>query len=168
MAPAATLAQAANARVPQSAPYAAELTQLLESMKLTNAAARMGDTFVGAYYVPGRQLLVVSGKFSSDERIRYLIAMKQYEDAYIDLNGSSERGSRMLVADLGADGLKFDRKKDEPFDYVQAGDTSVQFDGRWGGKDRPSREKYAESWEQHDATYAQMLQALIAVLKKSS
>jgi hypothetical protein len=168
MASAAIAAQNKGPREPQSAPLAAELTQLLDSMKLTNVAARIGDTFVGAYYIPGRQLLVVSGKFSADERIRYLIAMKQYEDAYVDLNGASDRETRVLISDIGADGLMFDRKKDEPFDYVTTGDASVQFDGAFGGRNRPSREKYTETWEQHDTQYAQMLQALIAVLKKSS
>lgn len=168
MAPASTFAQKEAPRAPQSAPLAVELTQLLDSMKLTNAAARIGDTFVGAYYIPGRQLLVVSGTFSADERIRYLIAMKQYEDAYVDLNGASDRATRVLVSDVGANGLMFDRKKDEPFDYVTTGDTSVQFDGQFGGRNRPSREKYVETWEQHDTQYAEMLQAMIAVLKKSS
>ena len=34
-------------------------------------------------------------------------------------------------------------------------------------RNRPSREKYTETWEQHDTQYAQMLQALIAELKKT-
>ena len=57
--------------------------------------------------MPGIQLLVVSGKFASDERMSYLIEQKSYREAYQDLNSASERGSRILISDLGPSRLHF-------------------------------------------------------------
>ena len=100
--------------------------------------------------------------------MNYLLSMKEYRDAYVDLNSASERESRMLISDLGANGLQFRREKDQPFDMVDIGGKSLSFDGRWGGKDNVSREEYTKTYESTDAQYTQMLQALIEVLKKSS
>jgi hypothetical protein len=169
--PAAAFAQSkrdSDDRTSQSAARAQELAQLLESMQLTNVAAPNGDGYVGALYIPGRQLLVVAGKFSSDERMKYLLATKAYSDAYVDLNGATARDSRVLISDLGANGVLFDREKDQPFDYVDLAGKSVQFDGEWGRGKGISRDEYRETWQDTDTRYTQMLEALIATLKKSS
>lgn len=160
-----------DARASQSAALAQELTQLLEARQLTNVAAPNGDTYVGAYYIPGRQLLVVSGKLPGDQwtqRIKYHLAAKNYGDAYTELNGATTQDTRVLISDLGADGLRFDREKDQPFDYVDLAGKSVQFDGEWGRGRGITKDEYAETWEQTDERYTRMLEALIATLKKSS
>ena len=166
--PVVAFAQSRGDRESQSAALAEQLTQLLEAQQLTNVAASAGDAYVGALYIPGRQLLVVSGKFSSDDRMKYLLATKAYSDAYVDLNGATDKASRVLISDLGANGIRFDREKDQPFDYVDFGGKSVQFDGQWGRGKGISKDEYAEAWEDLDARYTQMLEALIATLKKSS
>ena len=142
---------------------------MLDAMKLNSIATKDADLhYVGALYVPGIQLLVVRAKYSATDRMNYLLSMKEYRDAYVDLNSASERESRMLISDLGANGLQFRREKDQPFDMVDIGGKSLSFDGRWGGKDNVSRDEYTKTYESTDEQYAQMLQALIEVLKKSS
>jgi hypothetical protein len=118
--------------------------------------------------MPGVQLLVVSGKFASGERMDYLIAQKSYREAYQDLNSASDRSSKILISDLGANGLHFRSKKDQPFDIVDVQGKSLSFDGKWGGKELPSREEYTRIYETTDERYTKMLQALIEALKKSS
>lgn len=173
LAPAAAFGQkkGSDERNSQSAALVQELKQLLEAKQLTNVAAPNGDTYVGAYYIPGRQLLVVSGKLPGEEwtqRIRYHLAAKNYSDAYTELNGATTQDSRVLISDLGADGLRFDREKDQPFDYVDLAGKSVQFDGQWGRDRGITKDEYAETWQQTDERYTRMLEALIATLKKSS
>jgi hypothetical protein len=176
--PAAVLAQNRSAPTRQvkpasnyeskSAELATELAKLFEEQKISNLAAPLSDSYVGALYMPGVQLLVVTGKFSTPDRMNYLIAQKSFREAYQDLNSASERGSRLLISDLGADGLRFKREKDEPFDFVDIGGKSVSFDGEWGGKTGVSREEYAETYVSTDERYAEALQALLDALKKPS
>ena len=157
-----------SVRESKSAELAAELKQLLEARSLTNMAAAQKDGYVGALYMPGVQLLVVGGKVNSGERMEYLLKEKSYKEAYQDLNSASDRASKILISDLGADGLKFKREKDQPFDIVDIAGKSLAFDGKWGGKDNVSREEYTKTYETTDEQYTQMLQTLIDAVKKSS
>jgi len=152
----------------KSEDLAGEFKQMLDTMKLNSFAAKHADGYVGALYMPGIQLLVVSGKFASGERMNYLIEQKSYREAYSDLNSASDRGSRILISDLGPSGLHFKREKDQPFDIVDVGGKSLSFDGKWGGKENPSREEYSKTFDTTDEQYSQMLQVLIEALKKSS
>jgi hypothetical protein len=152
----------------QSAALVLELTRLMDTMQLTNVAAQSEDGYAAALYIPGSQLLIVSGTFASTERINYLLDKKAYSDAYVDMNGSSDRASRVLISDLGADGLRFDREKDAPFDYVDIAGKSISFNGEWGRKADISKDEYAAAYERTDAHYTKILRAFIAALKKSS
>jgi len=152
----------------RSATLASELTKLLSSQKLDSIATTDADTYVGALYIPGSQLLVVRAKLADKNRMAWLLDNKMYKDAYLDLNSASEPASRVLVSDLGADGLQFKAAKDQPFDMVSLAGRSLSFDGKWGGKDLPSRDEYGKSYETSDEQYSQMLQVLISAMKKSS
>ena len=167
-APAAAQAKPGAEHESKSEDLAGEFKQMLDTMKLNSFAAKHADGYVGALYMPGIQLLVVSGKFTSGERMKYLIEQKSYREAYSDLNSASERTSRILISDLGPSGLHFKREKDQPFDIVDVGGKSLSFDGKWGGKDNPSREEYSRTFDTTDEQYSQMLQVLIEALKKSS
>ena len=167
-APLAQVAKSSQGQESKSAPFAAELAQMLQTKNLNNVATKDADHYVGALYVPGIQLLVVRAKYAATDRMTYLIMMKEYRDAYVDLNSASDRDSRILISDLGANGLQFRREKDQPFDVVDLGGKSLSFDGRWGGKDGVSRDEYTKTFETTDAQYSQMLQALIEQLKKPS
>ena len=153
----------------KSAALATELTQLLDASMLTSIAAKNGDQYVAALYIPGSQLLVVSGKFTGQDRMGYLITQKEYRDAYLDLSGASDHTTRVLYSDLGANGLRFGRAKDQPFDMVNVGGKGMSFDRIVKNKDDDhDQDEYAKSFSTRDDHYAQLLQTLIAALKKPS
>jgi hypothetical protein len=153
----------------KSAPLAAELCKLLDAQKLDSIAARQsGDQYVGALYFAGAQLLVVRGKFPSFSRMDDLLSKKEFREVYMDLSGASDQQTRSFVMDLGANGLRFKREDNQPFDTVDVGSRSYKFDGEWGGKAKITEEEYRKTYAQIDEEYAQMLQTLIAQLKKPS
>ncbi|HEU4691475.1 MAG TPA: hypothetical protein VFS23_24095 [Vicinamibacterales bacterium] len=157
---------AVSAQDSKSAAVAAELTKLLDQMKLDAVAARHGtDQFVAALYFQGSQLLVVGAKYSTPDRITYLIGQKQYRDVYADLSSASEQATKVFVMDLGANGLKFKRENNEPFDTVDSSGTSIAFNGERG---KLSEDDYRKAFATSDEQYAAMLQALLAGLKKPS
>jgi hypothetical protein len=151
----------------KSAALAGELTALLDQMKLDSVAARSADHFIGALYFPGSQLLVIRAKYSAPDHINYLIAAKAYRDAYVELNSTTDQESKIFVSDLGANGLQFKRDKKLPFDTAELAGKTVSFDGEWN-KAKISEQDYTRTYTTTDEQYAQMLQALIAVLKKPS
>jgi hypothetical protein len=155
-----------SAQDSKSAAVAGELTQLLDKMKLDAVAAKHGtDQYVAALYFQGSQLLVVGAKYSTPDRLNYLIGQKQYRDVYADLSSASEQSTKIFVMDLGANGLKFKRENDEPFDTVDSSGGSVAFNGERG---KLSEDDYRKVFTTSDEQYTSMLQALIAALKKPS
>jgi hypothetical protein len=160
------LAQAQESR---SSQLATELTKLLDALKLDAVAAKIqGDEYVGALYFPGSQLLVVKARYIVPERMDAQLAGRNYRDVYIDLNSASIKDSKVLVADLGANGLQSARRgNNQPYDTVDTGGKSYAFDGDWG-KAKMSEQEYTKAFQTNDAEYAQMLEALVAQLKKTS
>ena len=162
-APAVALAQESK-----SAPLAAELARLLDERKLDSVAAQQGgDVYVGALYFPGSQLLVVGGTYASAARMTDLLGKKDYREVYMDLSSASEQKSRIFIMDLGANGLRFKREDNQPFDTADLAGKSIIFDGEWG-RAKISEDEYRKSYAATDEQYSQMLQALIAELKKTS
>lgn len=158
----------ATAQDSKSTAVAGELVKLLDQMKLDSvAAAQPGNQFVSALYLPGSQLLVVRGRFASPDRAAILIDRKMYRDVYTDLNSAAEAEGKMFISDLGADGLKFRRQNNQPFDTADLSGKSYSFDGDWG-RAKLSRDEYTKAFQTADEQYSQMLQALIEQLKKSS
>ena len=154
----------------KSAALATELAQLLDAAKLDHVAARFGtdaDSFVSALYLPGSQLLVVKAKFTPPDRMNFLLKEKSFRDAYLDLNGTPDRKTKLFISDLGANGLQFKRQDNQPFDMVDLPGRTVSFDGEWG-RAKMSENDYKQVYESTDEQYSQMLQSLIAVLKKPS
>lgn len=152
----------------KSAALATELTRLLDQMKLESIAAQQSaDSYVGALYFPGAQLLVVSGKFTGAARMKDLLGKKDYREVYMDLSSATEQKSRLFIMDLGANGLRFKREDNMPFDTADVAGRSVSFDGDWG-RAKISEDDYRKTYSSTDEQYSQMLQALIAELKKTS
>ena len=154
----------------KSAALATELTQLLDAAKMDHVAARFGaegDQFVSAMYLPGSQLLVVKAKFTPPDRMNFLLKEKSFRDAYMDLNGTPDRKTKLFISDLGANGLQFRRQDNLPFDTADLPGQSVLFDGEWG-RAKMSEDDYKKVYESTDEQYSQMLQSLIAALKKPS
>jgi hypothetical protein len=158
----------AQAQESKSASAALELVKLLDQMKLDSVAApQEGGHFVSALYLPGSQLLVVRGRFASPDRAAILIERKMYRDVYVDLNSASEAATKVFVSDLGANGLRFRKENNQPFDTADVAGKTYSFDGDWG-KAKLSRDDYTKAYQATDTQYSQMLQALIAELKKTS
>src|SRR5687768_320328 len=158
----------ASAQESRSSELATELTKLLDALKLDAIAAKIeGDQYAGALYFPGSQLLVVRARYLVPERMDAQLAGKNYRDVYIDLNSASVKDSKLLIADLGANGLQSTRRNNEPYDTVDAGAKSYAFDGDWD-KAKISEQEYTKAFQTSDAEYARMLEALVAQLKKTS
>jgi hypothetical protein len=153
----------------KSASLATELTRLMDEAKLDTVGAKLdaGDRYVGAMYFPGSQLLVVAAKFPNPPRMNYLLNEKNYKDMYLDLSSATDPKSRMFIMDLGANGLRFKREDNQPFDTVDSNGRSVAFDGEWG-RAKISEDDYRKTYSANDEQYSQMLQSLIAQLKKPS
>jgi len=133
-------------------------------MKLDSVAGQYADQVVGALYIPGTQLLVVTAKSSA--HFDPMLKQKAYRDVYIDLNGIPDT-TRVFIQDLGANGLRFKRENNQPYDSVDVGGKTISFDGDWG-KAKISEQEYTKVWQTYDDRYTQILQALIAALKKPS
>ena len=158
----------ASAQDSKSAASVVELVKMLDTMKLDSYAVKGAspNEYVGALYFPGTQLLVVSAKFDTPYRADSLIEMKNYRDLYIELNSASVPNTKMFVSDLSANGLKA-RKDGNLYDTVDVGGKTYNFDGDWK-KAKITEDDYTKAYSTTDEHYTQMIQALLAGLKKSS
>jgi hypothetical protein len=164
------VATPALAQTSNSATLALELAKLLDSMKVDSVAARhpaAPDQYVGALYFPGSQLLVVTAKYQVPELLNTKLASKEYRDVYIDLNSAGMPNTKMFVSDLGIDGLKARREDNQPYDTIEMAGKNWNFDGNWRAA-KLSEEEYMKGYQQAEAAYVQMLQALLQELKKTS
>jgi hypothetical protein len=154
----------ASAQESKSAALVTQLTALLDQMKLDSVAGQYADQIVGALYIPGTQLLVVTAKSSA--HFDPMLKQKAYRDVYVDLNGIPDT-TKVFIQDLGANGLRFKRENNQPYDTVDVGGKTISFDGDWG-KAKISEQEYTKAWHTYDDRYTQILEALIAALKKPS
>jgi len=158
----------APAQESKSSQLAVEVAKLLDAAKLGAIAAKLaGDEYVGALYFAGGQLLVVKARYIVPERMDFQLSNKAYRDVYIDLNSASIAGSKMLVADFGANGLQPRRRDNQAADTVDVEGKSHAFDGDWG-KVKLSEAEYTKIFQTSDAEYVRMLEALAAELKRPS
>ena len=144
-----------------------QLAALLDRGRLDSVAARVPgseDTFVAAFYVPGQQIVLVSGRYAAPALLREKILGKRYREAYQDLYGASDPATRWVVEDLRADGLRAERVKNGPFDvYTDGGGAPVYFDGEWKRHDL-SKEAYLDAFKEADGRYAEMIGVLVSAL----
>lgn len=157
------------AQASTSATLAGELVKILDARKLDSFAARAGaaDQFVGALYLPGVQLLVVTARYAAPQQMDAQLALQNYRGIYLDLNSASIPESKIFVSDLGADGLRTRRQGDRPADTADIGGRSYAFDGDWD-RAKLSEEEYTGAFRTTDREYVRMLEALVAELKKPS
>jgi hypothetical protein len=149
----------AGAQTSMSAPLAAELAEVLAAANLGAMAARDGtsDRFMAALAFPG-QLLVVSARYEAPVYVVRKIGAQQFRDVYIDLNAASIPATKILVTDVGADGLAADGRSVDVYDN---GSQVLRFDGNPGGQSM-SQEAYDEAFAEADEQYSRMLEALLA------
>ena len=151
----------------KSQDLAKEVAGIMQQRKLDSVAARSADgtdVFVAALAFPG-QLLVVSAKYASPALLNEKLINKAYRDVYIDLNSASVPESKVLITDMGADGLMPTRDRDQPFDNYVAGTAAIAFDGNWR-EDKMSEQDYMKRFGEADAAYAAALSSLLVELKK--
>ena len=159
---------AASAQDSKSASLVTELVKMLDTMKLDSFAVKGAspNQYVGILYFPGTQLLVVSAKFDTPWRADSLIEMKSYRDLYIELNSASQPQTKVFVSDLSANGLK-PKKDGNLYDTADIGGKTYNFDGDWK-KAKITEDDYTKAYSTTEEQYTQMIQALLAGLKKSS
>jgi hypothetical protein len=159
---------AASAQDSRSATSVIELVKLLDSMKLESFAVKGAspNEYVGALYFPGSQLLVVSAKFETPWRADSLLEMKNYRDLYIELNSASQPQTKVFVSDLSANGL-LPKKNGNLYDTADIAGKTYNFDGDWK-KAKITEDDYTKAYSAAEQQYQQMIQALLAGLKKSS
>ena len=142
-----------------SGPLAEQLATALDGAQLDSIAAKDtegDDRYVAALFFPGR-LLVVSARFEVSFFADEKIAAQEYRDLYIDLNTAFIAGTKILITDGGADGLR----ADDPADSADTGGQLVRFGGDWSGQ-QLSQAEYTTLFSEADASYARMLRALLA------
>jgi hypothetical protein len=157
----------ASAQESKSAPLAKQLVAALEAAKLDSIAAKdpaAPDVFIGALYIQGTQLLVISGQYSAPSLLTDRIAKKEYRDVYIDLNGAATAASRVFVEDVGADGLHVRTEDNRPPDSIEATGKRTTLDRDWK-RQKISEEDYMKAFGTGDERYAQMLTALLQQVK---
>jgi len=149
----------------KSAPLAKQLAQALDAAKLDSIAASDPSTgaFVAALYIPGTQLLVVSGKFQSPDIGTHRISKKEFRELYMDLMGASVAGSRMFAADVSCDGFVMKPDGDLAADTWENGSTTHAFEGH--KKAKLSEAAYLKAYTEADAQYAHILELLLAQTK---
>ena len=138
-----------------SAPLAAELAELMASGQLEALASKDSvddDRYVAALAFPG-QLLVVSARYEVPLYVNEKIENRQFREVYIDLNTASINGTKIVITDVGANGLLAD---DPGVDVYDTGSESLRLDGVGNGIG------YASAVADADEQYARMLRALIS------
>ena len=131
----------------QSPVLAGELVQLLNGAQLDAIAAKDSegtDRFVAALAFPG-QLIVVSARYEVPMYVEEKISSGDYREVYLDLNGAAIPDTKVLITDVGADGLMSGGDATS-VDMVDTGSGPVLFDGQ------------ADA----EAQYVRMLNALIS------
>jgi hypothetical protein len=164
----AALAAPATAQDSKSAGAAKELAQLLASKKMDSIAARdpqAGDVFIAALAFP-TQLIVISAKYAAPPLLNEKLAQGNHRDVYIELNSASVPESRVIITDLGVDGLKARKtKRDDPADTCDQGGKSIFFDGNWR-EDKMSEAEYMKRFTESETHYTRVLGVLLEQAKK--
>jgi len=163
-----SMAGPAFAQETKSVALVKELAAAMDAAKLDAIAAKdpaSEDTYFAALYFAGSQLLAVSARYEVPVLLDERIEKREYREVYTDLNSACMQGTKYLVMDIGADGLK-PRKEDNRFDTYDTGSRSYAFDGEWRAQKLGSEAEYDKAFADADAHYAKILTALIAQVKK--
>ena len=149
----------------KSAPLARQLVQALDAAKLDAMAAADPTTggFIAVLYIPGTQLLVVSGKFELPDIGTHRIGKKEFRELYMDLMGASLAGTRQFATDVSCDGLLFKAPGGGPGDTWERDNKTQVFEG--AKKSKQSDEQYVKAYGEADAQYARFLELLVAQAK---
>jgi hypothetical protein len=158
---------AAQARPFESADAAYALARALDQSGLTAIATAVPHEpgmFVAALYFPGSQLLVVSARHPSPERIASRIAMRRYREAYLSLLGTPMPQGKFYVRDANADGILSALPDSGDVDLVREGGVrQTSFDGQTESQGLTSTQ-YDIRLAAADARYADLLTVLASAV----
>ena len=152
-----------------SAPLAEQLTDLMEEGQLEAVAGRdpaADDRFVAAMLMRG-QLLVVSARYSTPGAAQVKITNREFRDVYTDLDSAPVAGTKILITDIQANGLRaipprrVSVAEGDTADSVARTDGTLKLDDDPGGQDL-SRDEYRSAFVEADEQYARILEILIA------
>ena len=146
----------------KSGPLARQLAQALDAAKLDSIAATDPATgaFVAALYIPGTQLLVVSGKFDAPDIGAHRLSRREFRELYMDLMGASTAGSRQFASDVSCNGFVLKPDGDLAADSWEQGNKTHAFEGH--KKAKLSEEEYLKAFTDADTQYAKILELLLA------
>jgi hypothetical protein len=150
-----------------SSALAHSLSEVLTTKKLDAIAARdpsEAGRFVGALLVPGLQLLVVSAVHPSAAALDQRIAMHNFRDAYLDLQGTPTPTGKYFVQDSGADGIQDNAPSGVDVVY-EDGARQVIFSRKLSSL---RGDAYEAALVAADKRYAQMLTILVDAVRRSS
>ena len=153
----------------KSGPLARQLTQALDAAKMDVIAAADPETgsYVAALYIPGTQILVVSGKFGDEFLGPHRLSKKEYRELYMDLQGASIAGSRLFAQDAGANGFVLKPAGGGAADTYEKNSKTTVFDGGWK-KAKIAELDYVKTFTEADEQYARVLALLLAQAKPKS
>ena len=163
-------AGSALAQESKSAALAKEVVQLAGG-EMRYVAAKVPDSndeYIAALHIPGVQLLVIWAKYQQPVFLNEMLAKRDYQNVYTDLNSASYTiaASRIFIEDLRGDGLFPQPPSDSTaFDMYEAGGKRFMFDGD-AKKQKLSDKEYQDAFASADARYTKALGVLLAELKK--
>lgn len=153
-----------------SAAAAREFVLALEQLGLeaiATADPAEPGTFVAALYIPGSQLLVVSAHHPSVEGVAYRIAMRQYREVYLDLQGTPTPQDKFFVQDARADGILSAVPGSGDIDVVyEDGVRQTLFNGDFKAQHLTAA-AYDGKLAAADAHYARLLMLLTSAVRQS-
>ena len=154
----------------QSPALAKELVAELAKKKQECVIAKDPDVagqYIAALHLPGLQLLVVSAKFADTAGMDFRMFSGDCMNGYADINAAVTATDRVVINDLGADGLVAIPKKEAPRDGITRGGKEVKLDGDLkslkAAKITP--EEFQKTFNDAEQTYSTYLRLLIARLK---
>ena len=158
------------ARQTQSPALAKELVAELAKKKIDCVLAKnpaVAGEYIAALNVSGLQLLVVSAKFVDPAGMEFRMFSSDCMGGYADLNAAVTATDRVVINDLGADGLVAMPKKDAPRDGVSHGGKETKLDGNSNALKaaKITAEDFQRTFNETEATYSGYLKLLIERLK---
>ena len=152
-----------------SAPLAEELVNLMEELEIEAVAGRdpaVDDRFLAAMLMSDR-LLVVSARYSAPGTAQVKITNREFQEVYTDLDTTPVAGTKTLITDAGANGLRatpprrISIAEGDLNDVVDRGDQILRLDDDPLGQDL-SDDEYRSGFVEADEQYARILELLIA------
>jgi hypothetical protein len=154
----------------QSPALAKELVAELVKKNQTCVMAKDPDVagqYIAALHLPGLQLLVVSAKFADTAAMDFRMFSGDCMNGYADLNAAVTATDRIVINDLGADGLVAMPKKEAPRDGITRDGKELKLDGDSKALKaaKMTPEEFQKTFSDAEQTYAAYLRLLIARLK---